>query len=407
MRMQMKLTSAFVFVGLFSCLLVGSIAFYMVKSDFHTASQNHAFEMFQADFVAYVKTYGDLDAARKVERFDSYVRRNHLLAPPDAKPDKASQINRWQNPPFKHLVVDVEGVVIHPAGGLEMGDKVSQEIMDQAVPVMVEGEVVAMAHPVGEETLTPLDRQYLSAVKNSIIQGSIIAVGLCILLGLVFGRALSRAVLDLTRAIRMMREDQEEYYQVEVTSDDELGELTEAYNEMNRELANAHRELRELAILDPLTNVYNRRHFDEQARQFFESAKRYEQPMSVMIGDLDHFKRVNDQYSHEIGDLVLEKVAELFEQNTRKSDVVARYGGEEFVVLFANTDREHAAISCEKIRSAIEAYPWDELHPGLAVTVSMGLCDETGLGSAQAMINQADKHLYIAKDQGRNRMVME
>jgi len=407
MRMQMKLTSAFVFVGLFSCLLAGGTAFYMVKSTFLTASRDQAFEVFQAEFVAYVETYGGLSQARKTERFDSYVRRKHLLSPFTGGSGSQPAPDILVKQPFKHMVMDLEGVVIHPAGPLEIGDTVSREVMDNSLPLAVKGEVLAMAHPVGEESLTPLHRRQLDAVKGSIIRGVAIAVCLCSLLGMVLGRTLSRTILDLTRAIRMMREDTEGYSQVEITSDDELGELTEAYNEMNRELATAHRELRELAILDPLTNLYNRRHFDEQARQFFESATRYEQPMSVMVGDLDHFKRINDRFSHEIGDLVLEKVAELFERHTRKSDVVARYGGEEFVVLFANTDCGQAAVSCENIRTAIESHPWDELYPGLAVTLSMGLCDETGLGSAQAMINQANKYLFMAKDQGRNRLVME
>ncbi|WP_229590771.1 GGDEF domain-containing protein [Pseudodesulfovibrio sediminis] len=379
----------------------------MVKSDFQEVSRTRVFASFQEDVLGYIGLYGGLKEALASEEFDTYVRRNHRLQQDKRPPAKGTPplVDRWEQPPFKLLLLDADGVVVMPAGGLKVGEKVSAAVMEEAVPIELKGEVVALGSTIGDEVFTPQDMRYLGAVKQSLIRGALIAIGLSLVLGVVFGRRLSKAVTDLTTAVKLMHEHREEVWQVEVTSNDELGELAESFNEMNVELARAHTELRELAIKDPLTGLYNRRHFDEQAMHYYESATRYEQPLSVMVGDLDHFKQINDTFSHEIGDLVLEKVAELFEKNTRKSDVVARYGGEEFVVLFAHTNKEHAAVSCENIRQAIEAYPWEEYHPDLKVTLSMGLCDATILGSVSSMISQADKLLYQAKSEGRNRLV--
>jgi diguanylate cyclase (GGDEF)-like protein len=173
---------------------------------------------------------------------------------------------------------------------------------------------------------------------------------------------------------------------------------------MSQELSRRRFELDELSVLDPQTNVYNRRHFDEQARQFFESARRYEQPLSVMMADLDHFRALNENFTREVGDMVLEKVAEIITRHTRKSDVVARYGGEEFVVLFTHTARDKAAIACENIRLAVEEYPWDEFHHDLKVTISLGLADNTDTDSATSMIAHADQYLSAAKAGGRNQV---
>ncbi|MGE4423819.1 MAG: GGDEF domain-containing protein [Pseudodesulfovibrio sp.] len=410
MRVQYKLTLVFILIALFSTLLVGGIAYNMVKRDFSRVAEERIFGTFQKDFVSYVRTYGGLESALRAEPFNAFVLRAHRFQRPgpEVVPGGGLTVgNRWRHPPFRFLVMDMKGTVVLPADGLQPGDAAPRDVMARAVPLLVDGSPVALASPVGEAVLTGEDLAYLSAVRESLVTGAAIAVAFSVLLGLIFGRGVSAAIRGLTRAIRNMQSHREDLHPVEVRSSDELGELAEAFNSMNAELAEAHVELRRLAVRDPLTNLYNRRHFDEQAAKAFEAARRYGHPMTIMIGDLDDFKGINDAFSHETGDRVLAEVARIILGITRKSDVVARYGGEEIVILFANTDMEQAAVSCEHIRRAIESHPWREIAPGLAVTASMGLCGRVDEPSAAAMLACADARLYRAKAEGKNRLVAE
>jgi len=172
-------------------------------------------------------------------------------------------------------------------------------------------------------------------------------------------------------------------------------------HEKIREQANM---LKELSIRDALTGLYNRRHFDEQASQTFVQAERYNRPLTFMIGDIDFFKRINDNFSHATGDEVLKQVARILQMNTRESDIVARYGGEEFVIALTETPLSQAVGLCEKLRGLIENHPWREIHSDLRVTMSMGLNADTSLGSFTKMVSAADEKLYDAKSGGRNRV---
>ena len=151
--------------------------------------------------------------------------------------------------------------------------------------------------------------------------------------------------------------------------------------------------------------MFNRRYFDEQSALLYQQAMRHGRAISVMVGDLDYFKSINDDFSHAIGDEVLRRVALILRKNTRSTDVVARYGGEEFVIAFPESTVQQAAIRCEALRAAIEQHTWQEVHPDLRVTMSMGLCDDTKRGSIEKMLAAADEGLYEAKRSGRNRVV--
>jgi len=128
-------------------------------------------------------------------------------------------------------------------------------------------------------------------------------------------------------------------------------------------------------------------------------------PLSVMIGDIDFFKKINDRFSHATGDAVLRQVGAILREHTRGSDVVARYGGEEFVIAFPETELDEAAAFCERLRQKIESHPWRDIHADLAVTMSMGLNGDVGLGSVEKMLAAADALLYQAKHAGRNRVL--
>jgi len=407
MRMHAKVTVGLLFIGLLSASTVGLVAFYMIQRDFQQASRDMAFESFQQDITGYLTRYGNWEEANKSELFNSYVHRMRPPKPPHLR-DKGeiqNHVDGRMGPRFLFLILNKDGVVLDGAGVYQIGDILPASAFEQAVSIMVGDRVAAIVSPIGDPILTPQDVKYLDAVKKSLVIGICIAIAFSLVLGSFLGKGLSRSLVKLTFAIRKMYTSLGERQKLQVTGDDELAELAIAFNEMNKELSEAHDELRELGIKDVLTDLYNRRYFDEQAKHAFEQAARYGNPLTVVIGDLDHFKRINDGFSHETGDRVLEKIGMLLKKNTRKSDVVARYGGEEFVILLSNTSCEQAAISCESIRKGIEEYPWGELHQGLKVTMSMGLCDDVTAGNVERMLSRADRNLYLAKEKGRNRVI--
>ena len=171
------------------------------------------------------------------------------------------------------------------------------------------------------------------------------------------------------------------------------------------ELEASNRELARLSVQDSLTELYNRRYLDENLRSVFSRARRYGQSLSVMICDIDNFKRINDTLSHEVGDKVLRQVAKILQNDVRDADITARYGGEEFVIVFPETLVNHAAIVCERIRQHVEQHPWEDIAQGLQVTLSIGLTGDITFSDHEKMLAAADEKLYHAKAEGKNQLV--
>ena len=169
----------------------------------------------------------------------------------------------------------------------------------------------------------------------------------------------------------------------------------------------ADREAYELATTDSLTGVYNRRTFEELAEPQLSRARRARVPVSLLMLDLDHFKRVNDTHGHLAGDHVLAAFAELVRTCLRKEDLLARYGGEEFVVLLPGTSEFAAAALAERIRENVASATLRAAGQEVRITVSVGLTSEAGhkLPPLEAMLARADEALYAAKAKGRNRVV--
>lgn len=178
-----------------------------------------------------------------------------------------------------------------------------------------------------------------------------------------------------------------------------------------RALKLAHDELSSIASTDSLTGLTNRRRFDTAFDQEWRRAGREKQPLCLLLIDVDHFKMVNDKYGHVIGDECLRRVARLIQVSVRRpGDVAARYGGEEFAVLLPNTPRSGALAICDKIRTAMAAEPWGQVHPGLAgITLSIGACCALRVEAASAgeILRMADEALYRAKNAGRNRVEVQ
>ncbi len=162
--------------------------------------------------------------------------------------------------------------------------------------------------------------------------------------------------------------------------------------------------LAELATRDALTGLHNRRYLDEKLAEEFARARRYRHPLTVAICDIDDFKRINDRFSHALGDQTLRRLARLIRGELRENDVVARYGGEEFVILFPETSKGEAAKACQKLCEAVAAFDWGALQPGLGVTLSIGLADDLSLVDHEKLLHLADTRLYEAKFGGKNRV---
>ncbi|TPI39859.1 GGDEF domain-containing protein [Mesorhizobium sp. B3-1-9] len=162
--------------------------------------------------------------------------------------------------------------------------------------------------------------------------------------------------------------------------------------------------LEQAALTDGLTGMQNRRYFDDALREYLHEFRRIDRPVGLMILDLDHFKQVNDTHGHDVGDEVLRAVAACLRGMTRYHDVVARLGGEEFAVVTPNMDVELLARFAERIRKAIANMSIMSGNVRLKVTTSVGLAVWDHKESAEDFYRRADRQLYEAKKQGRNRV---
>lgn len=177
-----------------------------------------------------------------------------------------------------------------------------------------------------------------------------------------------------------------------------------------RELEESKTELQLLASTDPLTGLYNRRHFSDISKSIFAIARRNYADLSVLIMDIDKFKDVNDAYGHDVGDVAINVVSSVLQKNSRSSDVICRFGGEEFVVLLPETSEEGAFTIAEKIRTSLAETEINlpeiaETHTqSIRCTISIGVStiDPKADENVEAAISRADKALYQAKHQGRN-----
>jgi len=161
------------------------------------------------------------------------------------------------------------------------------------------------------------------------------------------------------------------------------------------------RRLRTMADTDPLTGAYNRRFFQLQAQMAFDQWQRNKRSASLMIVDVDYFKRINDKWGHAVGDIALKGLVDIITTRVRKVDTVCRYGGEEFAILLPETDATGAVHVAEEIRAMVEAAALVEAN---TITISVGVCDVVDVQDLDHWVNLADAALYAAKTKGRNRV---
>jgi diguanylate cyclase (GGDEF)-like protein len=160
-------------------------------------------------------------------------------------------------------------------------------------------------------------------------------------------------------------------------------------------------ELKQLAVTDILTGAYNRTKFDEIMGREMYRAKRFREPLSIIVFDIDYFKEVNDRYGHITGDYVLKTIAVFIREHIRQIDYLVRWGGEEFVMIAPETDLEGAGVLAERMRKGIESYGFDKVE---RVTVSFGVTEFKKDDDMDSVLKRADDALYKAKLNGRNRV---
>lgn len=166
------------------------------------------------------------------------------------------------------------------------------------------------------------------------------------------------------------------------------------------------RMLSQRAHIDGLTGLYNRAHFDARWHEQVASCARHGRPLSLAMFDLDHFKSINDTYGHPAGDTAIQGLAKLFGREIRHGDIACRYGGEEFALIMPETPPNDAAAVCDRIRLALSQISWPK-HPERELTCSVGIVGSDGPCAAaeESWLEAADRNLYRAKKEGRNRVV--
>lgn len=180
--------------------------------------------------------------------------------------------------------------------------------------------------------------------------------------------------------------------------------LQDELRQKNRQLEELLAKVELLAITDPLTELFNRRHLEAALEMECKKSKRYEQPLACLMIDIDHFKSVNDIYGHKAGDSVLREIARLIKNNLRAVDTVARWGGEEFIAILPQTDKEDALKAASRILEIVLNHKFEQV-PERRITVSVGLAySGSSIDTTEKLTHAADFALFEAKRKGRNRI---
>lgn len=267
-------------------------------------------------------------------------------------------------------------------------------------------------------------RQMLASRFDLLLGMGVIALSLVIPVGFMLVRRITAPLAKLEETMnRFSRGDLAA--RCPARRDDEIGRLARAFNRMadmhqqshlriiklNGELesrvAQRTRQLRELAVREPLTGLYNRRYFAEMTERCFAEAVRYDHDLACLMMDLDDFKGINDRYGHHVGDELLVLIAGIISSQLRSSDIPARYGGDEFILLLPQTGPRRAEVLAERI---VEKFAAETARrfPNLQAGISIGIASLLAVGAREAssLIRSADHALYRAKASGKNRIVV-
>ncbi|MFF3099745.1 sensor domain-containing diguanylate cyclase [Viridibacillus arvi] len=206
--------------------------------------------------------------------------------------------------------------------------------------------------------------------------------------------------IDYELELRTTKKQMEEAY---LEKNRALAKLEQIYLEIEKkqiELMEINSDLVKISNTDKLTGISNRRFFQNKLEEQIVIYRTEEMTFSLLIIDIDHFKKVNDTYGHQIGDIVLSKLANILKIQVRKNDIVARFGGEEFTIILPDTNVEEAILIAQKLNRTIEEAEWTETGN---LTVSIGLATFSENDTEDSFVKKADQALYVSKENGRNR----
>ncbi len=202
---------------------------------------------------------------------------------------------------------------------------------------------------------------------------------------------------------------QQEEQKHQTTTQRQLLEMSHKIQAMEAESKDLKYKLqlaRDKALRDPLTGLPNRLAYDERLATEFSRWQRNQTPLTMILWDIDHFKKINDNFGHKAGDKTLSIIAHLLSDNCRKSDFVARFGGEEFIMLLSETTKESGSILAEKIRTIVEKSGFNAGGKAVSITISCGITQFLETDDFESFFERADQALYTAKNQGRNQCVI-
>jgi diguanylate cyclase (GGDEF)-like protein len=325
-------------------------------------------------------------------------------------------------------VVEPLGYTLVSQSGSQIYAEWGDGIYVAGKPIMVGNQILG-AVAVGISTESMDKKITILTVQSSLLAlvTIVVGIGLSSWLGRQISNPLSELV-DITA--EMAKEDV--FIRVKIQSNDEVGQLGKSFNQMTAsiqdreiklrklaagleqsvkerttELRLQNKQLERIAIEDPLTGIYNRRYFFDLAAKEVERAKRYGNPLSVVILDADNFKTMNDTYGHLIGDQILSNLATLCLDNIRSLDIIARYGGEEFVILMPEASTQDAQKTAERLRKLVAETSMVSGALDVMITISLGVASWENQDrelNFNALLARADQALYQSKEMGKNRV---
>jgi two-component system cell cycle response regulator len=429
MSLRLRLILSLMVSSLLTVVTVGGVSYYQLQHRFASAHALRETDRFVAAVQHYLEAHGEWpahpDMRGFLEEFFVADESGQASAPGYPRPPSAPfgvfpaprPPNIRDEPDFKFVLTDAHYRVLLGAGLYEIDSVLPESARGTLRTVQLNGKVAAYVSTEGVLSPDRDDLLYLHIMGEALFYGAAAAALLALGLGLGLGQRMSLDLRRLRAAVVGMH-DGDLRQEVVLHGGHEVRELANAFNAMSQKLARSDevlrashqtiseqaRMLKELSVRDPLTGLYNRRHFDEHMRLLYEQARRHQRPMALAILDLDRFKLINDTYSHATGDEVLKRTTALLQGRLRASDLLARWGGEEFVLALPDTGIGEAVALCDELRTLVAGTGWHDLAPTLDVTLSIGVCEDAGCDSPQAMFAKADACLYRAKENGRNRV---
>ena len=333
-------------------------------------------------------------------------------------------------------VVNAKGNTMGETGTLIINDPMIMVPFSQ--DLKLDGEVVGKV-TVGLSTARiykRLESQKFALIKREVFIILLIAIGEFVVLSFI----IIKPVCMISESLKNVRnEDGIRLGTIPITSNDEIGELAKQFNQLSDELNEANRELqsrvdyadkqliktnnlllerskelltlnnefKNLSLTDSLTGLYNRRHFKDVMHSELEISKRHGDINSLIIIDIDYFKKINDKYGHTQGDAVIQATAEIMKTRLRETDVLCRIGGEEFVAICKRADRESSIKLAENLRKSVEEKKFSIGDDSVNVTISIGISTVVPQKidvTSEIWFKNADIALYYSKDNGRNRI---